>query len=713
MKMLRKRLPAIIISIAALFAIILIGPADYFIHGYFCDEIDCTQIAAEDFAGSINLENNDYTMTFMPEKDHMAGIEIYLINQPDGNTGNLTLTISDKSDNDVDKADVDLANVKAATWYKVYTKAKLKKGEEYTLRFSVTENCTNIPYLQNVDSDYLPDETTSGNVLLCYAYSDSTFTFQDKVLISTFIVTIWLFLVSFSIPEEKRSRIRYMACFTLITSILSWNYMYNSMDNQNTDFSTFQTDSESLVTGVIYAEEDEEYFRNDLEHGFGLGIYYDLKGCLMNYGLNYITDDNWFNGYSRSESAIVVNSNAYSKEVAVVGNQIIFKNGEQYQIISINDDGTNITIHLNSGKILSSTKNGSLDDAIFLDSSGNLLHKSLITAYTSQYGLQGKVFRHLARYINDEQELATLNLLCCLATAMVFAAIILLLTQKHNKLMAGCFFVTFWLSPWIVNFARNLYWVEFTWFIPMTIGLFCSWKIDNRKCRVASYVATFIATAGKCLCGYEYISVVMMGSIAFMLVDFLGAAINKEKKKAGLLFRTVVITGLAALAGFALAICIHAPLKGDGSIIEGTKNIFEQDVLRRVSGADLNNFGEEHWPSFNASVWEVYCRYFHFSTEVITGVAGNLFPLLCIIPLTVFIYEYKAKKFDVQLFVMYMVFFLTAISWFVLAKSHSYIHTHMNYVLWYFGFVQICFYIIISKVVSCFKRTATIKGELR
>ena len=59
----------------------------------------------------------------------MVGIEIYLINQPDGNTGNLTLTISDKSDNDIDKADVDLANVKAATWYKVYTKAKLKKAK--------------------------------------------------------------------------------------------------------------------------------------------------------------------------------------------------------------------------------------------------------------------------------------------------------------------------------------------------------------------------------------------------------------------------------------------------------------------------------------------------------------------------------------------------------------------------------------------------------
>ena len=43
----------------------------------------------------------------------------------------------------------------------------------------------------------------------------------------------------------------------------------------------------------------------------------------------------------------------------------------------------------------------------------------------------------------------------------------------------------------------------------------------------------------------------------------------------------------------------------------------------------------------------------------------------------------------------YTVSFLATISWFVLAKAHSYIHTHMNYVLWYFGFVQVCLYILI------------------
>lgn len=692
-----------VITLIVLALVIAIGPCDMFTHGYFSDEIDLTQIAADDFRDTVSLENSEYTVSFVPQKNHMTGVEIYLVNQPEGNTGTLSLTFFDKTGEKIDDISVDLSKVKAASWYKVYTSAKLKTGEEYSVVFSASDDCASIPFLQCVDNDYLPDETVEGDVLLCYAYSQSTFTFQNKVLISLFIVAIWLFIISLLISEKRKTWIRYASCFVFMTSILSWNYMYNSMDNQNTSFSGFQADSETLATGVIYAEEDGEYYRNDGEHGFGLGRYYDLKGALNGYGATYITDDNWVNGYSRNEGAIVVNSNAYSKEVAVAGNQISFENGEVFQITAVDDNDSNIIIYLNSDKVLSSAKYGSLDDVTFLDADGNALHKSLITAYKSQYGLQGKIFRHWARYMDENQEISSLNLLCCLATAAVFVLIIILLAQKYNYLMAGCFFVTFWLSPWIVNFARNLYWVEFTWFLPMAIGLFCSWKIDSRKCRVFSYVAAFIAITGKCLCGYEYISSVMMSLISFMLVDFVCAIVNKDKEKSVLIFRSVAIIGIIALIGFVTAICIHAPLKGDGSIFEGIKNIFEQDVLRRTNGADLNDFESAYWPSFNASVWEVYCMYFHFSTEVIAGITGNLFPIICVAPLAIFGYEYKAKRINWQLLSMYIVFFLTSISWFVLAKSHSYIHTHMNYVLWYFGYVQICFYIIVNKIVEAVK----------
>lgn len=694
----KKKICAVSVLVLLAIFMILIGPLDCFTHGFFYDEIDCGQIAEDGWKTAYDLGEEAYEMQFSPQENHFAGFEIYLINQPDGNSGSLLLVVSDTSGRELDTIEIDLSKVRAATWYKVYTTAKLKARETYTLKF-VANNCSTYPYLQAVDEDYLSPETITGDVLLAYAYAKSTFSFQDKVIICLFILAFGLFCGTFLVSAKRKICCKMASVVLLMVGILTWNYMYNSMDNMNDRFNGFQADSETLVTGVIYAEEDGVYFNNDDERGFGMGRYFDLKGSLESYGMNYISDENWYQGYSRSESAIVVNSNIYSKDVAIIGNYILFENGETYQITNIEDNGSNIVIYLNAGKVLSSAKNGSLDDAQFFDSNMQPLAKSRIEAYKSQYGLNGKIFRHMARYLEDDQEIAILNLFCCLLTALIFALIVLLIFEKYNITMAGCFFVVFWLSPWVVNFARNLYWVEFTWYIPMLIGLFCSWRIEKKKCRVISYAATFLSIFIKCLCGYEYISVVMMALIGFLLVDLIKYIFEKDRNKCRLLLRTIVIIGVIALGGFFAAICVHAPLKGDGSVIEGIKNIFEQDVLRRTAGGDLNDFHESLWPSFNASIWETYSKYFHFETEVITGITGNIFPLLCVVPLCIFLFDYAKKRLNVEEMAMYIIFFLTSISWFCLAKGHSYIHTHMNYVLWYFGFVQICIYIIVNRCV--------------
>ena len=44
---------------------------------------------------------------------------------------------------------------------------------------------------------------------------------------------------------------------------------------------------------------------------------------------------------------------------------------------------------------------------------------------------------------------------------------------------------------------------------------------------------------------------------------------------------------------------------------------------------------------------------------------------------------------------LYLVSVLAPLSWFVLAKAHSYFHPHINPVLWYLGWVQICAYILV------------------
>ena len=699
----KNRIGIVTSVIVYLLILVAVGPLDVCTHGFYPNEVDIAQIADADILGTINVDDKGSKIVFSPQEKHFAGVELFLVNHFPENGGVMTMLIYDSEGIQIDKVEIDLSKVKDSIWYKTYTNANLRKGEQYTAIFSISGTDVS-PCFLLVNQDYLGNEIISGDILISSAYAESTFSFQEKVLLFILMSAILGKIIICLVSNEKYRRIlNYVVLYIVLVAGMAWNFMYNSFDNQNTEFSDFQSDSEALVSGTIFAERDGIYFREDTEQGYGLGKYYDLKGWLGSYGLSYCTDDNWLYGYSKTLPAIMVNSNQITKEIAVAGHYIQFSNGEEYQITETTANGANIVINLNSGRPLSQARNGSLDEAAFFDAEHNPLKKSLITAYASQYGLQGKVFRHIARHMSEKETISNLNLICALATASVFAIIVLLLVVKYNPLFAGCFYITFALSPWTVNFARNLYWVEFTWFIPMAVGLVCSLKIQSVKWKIGCYVAAFFSIAGKSLCGYEYISAVMMGLVSFMVIDFLTSLVKKDNQKTWLLFKSIFILGSVALLGFMVAICIHAPLKSGGSIAEGITKIIENDVLKRTNGGDLNDFAPVYWPSMNASIWEVYSKYFHFSTEIIAGVEGNLFPLLCLVPLVIFIYEFKDDKKDYQSLFMYVFFFLTSISWFCLAKSHSYIHTHMNYVMWYFGFVQVCIYVIVSAIVNAMK----------
>ena len=99
--------------------------------------------------------------------------------------------------------------------------------------------------------------------------------------------------------------------------------------------------------------------------------------------------------------------------------------------------------------------------------------------------------------------------------------------------------------------------------------------------------------------------------------------------------------------------------------------------------------------SFSASVFVVLAKYLFFKTNVVMGIPGSLFALFGISPLLIKWYYTKKSinlPWENETWVIYCVGLVATLSWLVLAKSHSYIHTHINFVLWYFGFVQICMY---------------------
>lgn len=687
-----------IITLIIIVFILCMCPLDIFTHGNYIDSIDLENINAEDIKEKISLEKGTYTGEFIPAKRHFTGFGLCLVDFPQGSVGRIIVSIIDSDRNILDIAQIELSKIVPQNWYRVYLDVNLKPGDNYFYTIEA-ENCSVYPSLQKVDEAYLSNESIDGNdVLIGYMYSQSTLSFSEKTLLGILLFLVWLFIVNQSMFNQRQQKyVSNLLLIILMTFGMSWNFMYNTLDSENDGFVMFQSDSEALVTGAIYAEQN-----NVPLNSYGLYRYEDLLGVHMTHGLSFLTDDNWIHGYSKLNPQILISNTDISKQVSMPGNYIRFSNGDIFQISTQEEIPPYLIITLAIDHSLNYYKYGDIADAIFLNSEMQILDTKAVTTYYSQYGLQGKVFRSIARYIKPEVMLEVLNLICCILAGLTFAVIVFFIWKKYNALMAECFFVVFLLSPWIVNFARNLYWVEFTWFIPMATGLFCSLYINNKKCRFLSYIITFFSIIGKCLCGYEYVSTIMLGLIVFLLGDIVKSFIGKDKHQVVLLIKTTFILGCVALTGFVCAICIHANLRGEGNIIEGVKSIIQNDVLRRAFGGDVNQFDPVLWDSINASSWQVFKTYFHFNTEVIGGIKGNLFPLLCIIPLIIFIYNYKNKKIDWEDMTLYVISFLTSISWYILGKQHSYVHTHMNYVLWYFGYIQICFYIICKQIVRVF-----------
>jgi len=320
------------------------------------------------------------------------------------------------------------------------------------------------------------------------------------------------------------------------------------------------------------------------------------------------------------------------------------------------------------------------------------------SSYESNVGLQGYIFSFLKNQLHIP--VLGLKIITALLLAIVLVLISYFLSIKYDRLFGIIFYGVSFLSPWLIGFANNLYWVPFTWFTPSLFALILSLNYDKKKLYIP---LIFIAIFIKCLCGYEYITSIMLLTIVFMITDFFVAKTKEERIN---IFKTIFLVGVTALLAFSSALIIHGFMRGNGNLITGIKDIYHEDVLRRtILTFDKDSYDGVLLDSMNVSAKKVVKDYIYiWSTDLIYGLNNMLFPiiiflsfLLCIINI------YKKKNNSLRDLLLFILLFFTTISWFILGKSHSYIHTHMNYVLWYFGFMQICIYIIIKNFIYLLK----------
>lgn len=303
--------------------------------------------------------------------------------------------------------------------------------------------------------------------------------------------------------------------------------------------------------------------------------------------------------------------------------------------------------------------------------------------YTSQVGLQGIIYRMIVSLKPDVNMYWRFRIVCCFLLVIVLMLIVWQLYKKYGLIFASIFAVVTMISSWVINFSSNLYWIEFTWYIPMLLGLLC---LNYKEKRKYIYPLFFVAIFVKCLCGYEYVSTIMMSGIMFLLVEFI---CNKEERKS--IIKSIFIIGVLSVAGFVLAYGIHAYIYGSGNILEGLK-LMQVDLIERRTFGNAADFDAFYEDSLNASVFDVLVKYFWASGQASDG---KLMLFIALVTGGVLAFEkFKMKKdikFELSLFIIAL---CATLSWLILAKSHSYVHIHMNFVLFYFGWVQTSIYIV-------------------
>jgi hypothetical protein len=178
--------------------------------------------------------------------------------------------------------------------------------------------------------------------------------------------------------------------------------------------------------------------------------------------------------------------------------------------------------------------------------------------YLSQYGIQYRLFLFLRQ---NSLSIAQLQALTAAALSFVVTASYLILRiNRFSILASSAFAFTLAFSPWLTVFARNLYWIPFSWYLPGLITaysgsfafLFKS-KLLNTLHEIAQFAVLYGVLCFRFLSGYEYITTISVATI----LSYLFISAKRKYQWKHIFIRVLAIFGTIVIS-FATSLTIHA-----------------------------------------------------------------------------------------------------------------------------------------------------------
>ncbi len=324
--------------------------------------------------------------------------------------------------------------------------------------------------------------------------------------------------------------------------------------------------------------------------------------------------------------------------------------------------------------------------------------------YTSQFGLQGVVLGAVYRIVGGDVEVFACRAACVFTglTACVLAAFFGSVARRVGPTAGDVGVLLTAGSPVLLPFATSLYWVPFLTLAPFLAVWLLYPRCERSRVGFVALLGLVVALVClKSLCGYEYITTVILAPVA-ALVYHRAAAGDRLRT----CLRPAASIVAAGLVGFALALALHAaqlewvvgkdPLATIGGRASG------MTVRGPVDTAALNYAclapDAGFLPDRIRFPLRLLVNYFWLpatATPVTWGPAGG-FASFGLVVLGFLAVAWAIRRRELPGAIAALVpaggvGFLAGLSWHILAHNHTYIHTHLNLICYFVPFALIAY----------------------
>ena len=260
-------------------------------------------------------------------------------------------------------------------------------------------------------------------------------------------------------------------------------------------------------------------------------------------------------------------------------------------------------------------------------------------------------------------------------------------------------------SQWLTVFGRNLWWSLWAFYLPLLAVMFFL-KLNRTPTKrhfIRFGILVGIAVFAKCFFnGYEYITTTLvMMTVPFIYYSILDHADLRQFIKGAV----SIITGTGAAILVSLVILLLQIGLAEGNMLSGITHI--TSTLEKRTYGDASDYNSEFSASLDASAIGVVLNYINgpyldirpdadgsdsaradtvieirYSYLIVSFVVMSL--------LAVFAWtrnkSTEQRQRDIAVVITTWFSILAPLSWFIIFKSHSYIHTHVNYIVWQMPF---------------------------